>query len=209
MMEHFVITISRGSGCGGRILGGRLATALGIPCYDSDILRMASEISGIDEKLFEKSDERVSLSFWKRKGSGDGELIAPNNGGFLSEENRFRYQAYTLRELAKLHSFVAIGRAANYILEGFPNHISVAVRAPLDYCIPQVMQQRQLDRAEAENWIRKTDKMRQEHYAYYTGGDWNDPKNFDIILNPAKIDLETSVEIIRLCLDSRMAKGKA
>ena len=92
-MDHFVITLSRGSGCGGRILGGRLATELGIPCYDSDILRMASEISGIDEALFKKNDERVSLPFWKRKGSGDGSLIAPNSGGFLSEENLFRYQA--------------------------------------------------------------------------------------------------------------------
>ena len=208
-MKNRVITISREFGSGGRTIGKSVATQLGIPCYDSDILRMASEISGIDEALFKKNDERVSLPFWKRKGSGDGSLIAPNSGGFLSEENLFRYQAYTLRELAKLHSFVAIGRAANYILDDFPNHISVAVRAPLDYCIKQVMHQRQLDESEAEIWIRKTDKMRQEHYAYYTGRDWNDPKNFDIILNPAKIDLETSIEIIRLCLDSRMAKGNS
>lgn len=199
-MDCFVITISRGCGCGGRILGIRLAKELGIPCYDSDILRMASEISGIDRALFEENDEKVALPFWKRQGSG-------TEHDDISEESLFRHQACALRELAKLHSFVAIGRAANYILDDFPNHISVAVRAPLDYCIRQMMQQREMDAAEAELWIRKTDKMRQEHYAYYTGREWDDPRNYDLILNPAKIDLETSVEIIRQCLDSRMSGG--
>lgn len=206
-MERFVITISRGGGCGGRILSVRLAKELGIPCYDKDILRMASEISGIDEGLFEKNDEKVSLPFWKRRGKGDGELLAPNDGGFLSPENIFRYQAYTLRELAKLHSFVVLGRAGNYILNDFPNHVKVALRAPLDYCIEQVMQQRQLDRLAAEQWILKTDKERREHYSYYAGQDWDDPRNFDLVLNPANLDLETCINLIKLCLDSKLEKN--
>ena len=48
-MEHTVITIARSYGSGGRTLGKLLAKELGIHCYDRELLRMASEQSGINE----------------------------------------------------------------------------------------------------------------------------------------------------------------
>ena len=51
-MKHTVITIARSYGSGGRTLGKLLAKELGIHCYDRELLRMASEQSGINEALF-------------------------------------------------------------------------------------------------------------------------------------------------------------
>ena len=48
-MENYVITIARGFGSGGKEIGLKLSEELGIPCYDRQILTMASEWSGIDE----------------------------------------------------------------------------------------------------------------------------------------------------------------
>ena len=56
-MKHLVITIARHFGSGGRTVGMMLAKELGINCYDREILRMASDASGINETLFEKADE--------------------------------------------------------------------------------------------------------------------------------------------------------
>lgn len=43
-MQKFVITIARGFGSGGKEIGVKLAERLGIPCYEQQILRMASEV---------------------------------------------------------------------------------------------------------------------------------------------------------------------
>ena len=49
-MRNIVITISRQYGSGGKTIGAMLAKELGINCYSREILRMASEDSGINGK---------------------------------------------------------------------------------------------------------------------------------------------------------------
>ena len=56
MGENIVITIARQYGSGGKTIGAMLATELGINCYSREILKMASEESGINEGLFGMSD---------------------------------------------------------------------------------------------------------------------------------------------------------
>ena len=53
-MDNFVITIARQYGSGGRTVGEMLAKKLGIGYYDKDIIRMASEDSGIHELFLEE-----------------------------------------------------------------------------------------------------------------------------------------------------------
>ena len=51
-MQNYVITIARGFGSGGKDIATRLGKELGIPCYERQILTMASDQSGIDESVF-------------------------------------------------------------------------------------------------------------------------------------------------------------
>ena len=62
-MKKTVITIARSYGSGGRTLGKLLAEELGINCYDREILRMASDDSGINEALFGQTDEKLKQVF--------------------------------------------------------------------------------------------------------------------------------------------------
>ena len=48
-MKKFVITIARENGSGGRAVGEKLARRLGVPFYNRDLLRLASDESGISE----------------------------------------------------------------------------------------------------------------------------------------------------------------
>lgn len=59
-MRNIVITISRQYGSGGKTIGAMLAKELGINCYSREILRMASEDSGINEKLFGNRTKRCA-----------------------------------------------------------------------------------------------------------------------------------------------------
>ena len=59
-MNPIIITIARQYGSGGKTIGEMVAAELGIPCYNREILRMASEESGINEELFAKVDEKLT-----------------------------------------------------------------------------------------------------------------------------------------------------
>ena len=92
-MEKFTVTIARGFGSGGRTIGKMLADKLGVKFYDKELIRMASDASGINEALFGQSDEKTKNSIFGKPGVYKGEVIAPEKSGFISEENLFNYQA--------------------------------------------------------------------------------------------------------------------
>ena len=79
-MKKYVITIARGYGSGGRTIGKMLAQDLGINFYDRELLRLASDDSGINEELFAKADEQLkkSLLFKVARKVYKGELIPPD-----------------------------------------------------------------------------------------------------------------------------------
>ena len=60
---NYVITIARGFGSGGKEIAMRLADELGINCYESRILTLASQLTGIDESEFSRVDERIRGNF--------------------------------------------------------------------------------------------------------------------------------------------------
>jgi hypothetical protein len=55
-MNNYIITIARGFGSGGKQIGLMLSKKLGIACYESQILTLASEYSGINREKFVKAD---------------------------------------------------------------------------------------------------------------------------------------------------------
>ena len=80
MAEYFAIAITRtcGSG-GGSYIGKKLAADYGIDLYDRKLLRLASEDSGINEKIFADADENTKKTFLYRASRKiyNGEMIPP------------------------------------------------------------------------------------------------------------------------------------
>lgn len=211
-MDNFIITISRGFGSGGKTIGKKLAKDLRIPYYDEELLAMASEESGINEELFAKNDERISgipfLRTFPKKGAFEGELISPDKKAFVSEENLFNYQAHILRNLAQKESFIVIGRAADYILEGFPNLIRVHIHAPLEDCVNTVSDMFSIDKKEARKKVKYIDKQRADFYKYYTGSKWDNPDNYDLIFNSSKTGWDGCRELIKKYLKMKLEANK-
>ena len=58
MGNNFIINIGRQLGSGGREIGEKLAARLGIDFYDKELIRLASEESGLCCEFFEKADEK-------------------------------------------------------------------------------------------------------------------------------------------------------
>ncbi len=206
-MENYVITIARGYGSGGRTIGKMLAKELGINYYDREILRLASDDSGISEELFAKADEKLKGTslFRTAKNVYKGELILPDNENFISNDNLFNYQAKVLKELAMKESFVVIGRCADFILKDYPNVVRVFVHAPLEHCVKVLESMNSSNAKDLEQEIIKKDKYRAAYYHYYTGRNWNDARNYDLCLNSRELSFEKCVEIVKQYLKIKMS----
>ena len=205
-MNNRVITIARSYGSGGRKMGRLLAKELGYEYYDREILRIASDESGISEELFSQVDEvkRVPLLRIARE-VYTGEVIPPDSDDFISNENLFRYQAKIIRELAATRNCVIVGRCANFILRGWENVLNVFVTAPVVDCVRRVMETDGLNLEEAEKRIKKIDKRRAEYFKYFTGRLWHDAALYDLCLNTGHMDERKCVEIVRAYMDARFA----
>ncbi|HHV11186.1 MAG TPA: cytidylate kinase-like family protein [Clostridiales bacterium] len=204
-MEKYVITIARGYGSGGRTIGQMLSEKLGIPYYDRDLLRLASDESGINEQLFAKADEKLKKSLLYRvaKNVYKGELIPPDSDDFVSNDNLFNYQAKIIKELASTESCIIIGRCADFVLKDYPNVVRVFVHAPLEDCINTLKEMTGKPEREIEKQISSIDKHRAEYYKYYTGRNWEDAKNYDLCLNSSKLGFGKCVEIVESYLNIR------
>ena len=204
-MQHVVITIARQYGSGGRTVGKKLAESLNIPYYSGNLLKMASEESGINEQLFRKLDEKLKNSPFLRMSSDiyTGDLIPPESSDFVSAKNLFNYQAKVIKRLAETESCVIIGRAADFILKDYPNVVSVFVHGSAEFNLARAMEQNSMTEEEMKKFIAKTDKYRAEYYKHYTGRDWTDARNYDLCLNSSKLGFEKCVEEIKAYMNVR------
>lgn len=203
---NYVITIARGFGSGGKEIGLKLSRRLGIPCYDHEILRMASEKYGINEALFNRADENLekSLVWAKLKGEPLDYTVKPIDRRFVSNNNLFNLQKDLIRSIADTESCVIIGKCADYILRNYPNIISFYIEAPRAACVASIQAKMGVPEAEAHRLIEKTDKYRADYYRYYSkGGTWNNPTNYDMTLNSDRIGRDQCVDLMEYYVKSR------
>ena len=198
-MDKFVIAITRTCGSGATSIGKILAKNLGVEIYDRNILRLASDDSGISEELFARADEdqKQSLLFRASQKVYTGGLIPPEKEDFTSNNNLFNYQAKVLRELADESNYVVIGRAADYVLRDKPGLVRVYIYASREKCIEKEMNRQKLDWKTADKFITKTDKYRRDYYRYFTGQEWENMQNYDLCINTTQMTYEQAAKAIQ------------
>lgn len=203
-MENFVVTFARGFGTGGKEIASMLAKDLGIHCYENRILTLASQLSGLDEKLFREVNEKIRdnggfSSFMK--GLPRARNYIARNEKFVSDDKLFEYQTQIINNLADTESCVIVGKCADYVLRDRKNVVSVYIEAPRAFCIERTMRKMGVSAEVANATIISTDKYRADYYEYYTKGNyWTNPVNYDITLNSEKVGVENCVKIIEQLL---------
>jgi len=197
-MKHIVITIARQYGSGGKTIGKKLAENLGIKAYSREILKMASEDSGINETMFNQVDERLkNTPLFRIMRKYKGELIPPEGEDFLSNQNLFNYQAKIIKDLAEDGPCVIIGRCGDYVLRYFPNVVRTFIYASPEYNRRQIIERGAYSGKDIDRYIQKTDKERSDYYHYYTGQEWTDARNYALCINSEKLGDEGCVETIK------------
>lgn len=205
-MDNFVITIARAAGSGGTTIAKRLAQHYGINYYDKNILKMASEESGINESLFAQADEKISFSNFLKisRKVYDGKVITPDRADFTSDDNLFNYQVKVLKELAESESYIIIGRVAEYVLKDCKNVFKIYLYADEDFCARHEAERLCIPVEEAKVRNAKTNKERKRYHLYYTGLANDNLSCYDLCINTGVVGFDEAEKIIESFVDSKM-----
>ncbi len=200
MNEKFVINIGRQLGSGGREIGEKLASQLGISYYDKELIELASQESGLCKEFFEKADEKTSQSIigglfgMRFPFVTEGAMPYSN---CLSNDALFKIQSDVIRRLAEEKSCLFVGRCADYILREHPRCVNVFICASQEDRIKRIMQRRCISHEEAENLIEKIDKKRSSYYNYYSYNTWGAAATYHLCIDSSILGIDKTVEFIK------------
>jgi len=200
-MPDYTITLSRTYGSNGREIAQILSEKLGITFYDRDLLKLASEDSGIDIELFKQNDEKASPTLFKRKNPQVGAIgpLHEHHSDYESSDNLMGLQAETIKYLARRENCIIVGRCADFILREFKNVVRIHVHASPEVSAKRVAERTGVSIEKAAAEVEKTNRLREEHYSYNTfkgWKNWNDSTNYDLCINSSALTSEQCADII-------------
>lgn len=184
---HVVITIAREYGSGGRYVGRLVADKLGIKLYDKDFVVKLSEKTGLSEEYIEGNEQRKNS------------ILNLNNGYYYCLDNAdslFIEEANLIKEVAKRESCVIVGRCADFILKDNKDTIKIFIYSNMEDKINRAVKYYGMDKKNASREIKRINKLRSNHYKYYTNRNWQDYTNYDMSINSDVFGVEKTADLI-------------
>lgn len=185
--KNIVITISREYGSGGRYIAKLVAEKLKIKLYDKDFIKELTNETGLDSSYIENIEQKRTL------------LDNFNSGYYQSLSNAdelFVEEANLIKKLASKNSCVIVGRCADFILKDNKNLIKIFIYSDMESKIKRAIKYYNIPKKDAKKEIEKINKLRKNHYKYYTNREWNNPENYDLCLNSDSLGVEQCAEVI-------------
>ena len=196
-MQGKIVTISRQCGSGGHSIGSELAKRLDVPFYDKEIIEMAAKESGFQQEFIEETGEHMNSSLLFNiarhvayAGRGNYEDYQP-----LQDQLYFT-QVKIVKKLAGKDPCVIVGRCADYILRNRNDVLNVFIHADMEYKKKRCLERGQFSGEDAEDMIRRRDKLRADHYRYYTDEKWGASTNYHLCLDSSVFGIEKCVSMI-------------
>ncbi|NIM52816.1 MAG: BON domain-containing protein [Gemmatimonadales bacterium] len=88
------------------------------------------------------------------------------------------------------------GEAGHLLLKGIPHHLRVRVLANVEYRIEAVMEQCDLTREKAIEYITQLDEERNNWVQWVHGVDMNDPATYDLVINLEHIPVPSAASLV-------------
>ena len=152
-MGNKIITIAREYGCGGRLIAKKLADRLGFDYYDSDLISLAAEKTGMTEAYIKEIEQKkVSNFLYTLFLSGQSLTLAD------------RCADYILKDFPDCVNLFLYAPA------------DVRIRRVCE-------EYRESDPAQAELYITRKDKERASYYNYFSTNTWGNYKNYDLCID--------------------------
>ncbi len=176
--SNIVITLTREYGSGGRYIGKLVAQKLGIKLYDKEFIIEVAEKTGLSEQYIKENEQKRNA------------LDILNNGYYSDLSNSdelFVKESQLIKEVSGREPCIIVGRCADQILKDNKNVLKVFIYSDMKNKIDRAVKYYGMDKKKAEKEIIRIDKLRENHYKYYTEKKWKDFSNYDICINSDKV----------------------
>ena len=160
-------------------------------------LRKAEKVK-TEKPLLEK-ETGLSEEYIKNNEQKRDALANLNNGyyfGLNNADELFIKESEIIKDVASKESCVIVGRCADFILKDNKNVLKIFVYSNMKDKISRATKYYGMNEETAEKEISRIDKLRANHYKYYTGNTWKDFTNYDICINSDALGVEKSADFI-------------
>ena len=188
-----IITISREFGSGGRELGKRLADALGIPCYDHQIIDMVAEKTKLHKDYVESMSEKDIQVFYP---TTIGHGFSMPSYAIMQSAEIINAEQELIKQFAAEGDCVIIGRAADAILkEHKPFSIFVCAddESKLARCRARAKDGENFTDKQILKKCKSIDKQRRIYREMYSSAKWGQAASFDLCINTSGKEIKTLV----------------
>ncbi len=208
MDSHLIISIGRQIGAGGLGVARSLSREFGMKVLDKELLSEVARESGIDEKVFERRDEKSSrgvLEALQGFRSLFGVYNRAGSDSVMNEDRLFQIQSDVMRSIAAKEDCIIVGRCADYILRDEPRLVSVFISASLESRVKRIMEGEHLSEEDARRYVEQGDRKRAEYYNYYTFKNWGDSSSYDLCIDSSRLgdDIAAVVDLIKYYMKQR------
>lgn len=188
-----IITISREFGSGGRELGKRLADALGIPCYDHEIMDIVAEQHGLNKDYVAHISEKDIRVFYPRTVAH--RFVAPPPAKQQAVQVAVA-EHETIKQLASEGDCVIVGRCADVILQD-RNPLNIFVYADteskLARCKSRAGESEHFSEKDMLKKIKQIDKERAMYYGLFSEKEWGEKESYHLCINTSNKEIKTLI----------------
>lgn len=181
-----VVTISRGTFSGGKMLAECLGHALNFRCIDRDTIVEKAAAERVSQQELRAALEQP-----------------PGILGRLSHK-RYIYLALiqaALTEEVRHGRAVYHGLAGHLLLRGAPGMLRLRIIAPMEFRIRMAAQRMNFTRGEAIAHIDKMDQQRRKWTQFLYGVNWENPSLYDLVINLEHMSIGEACEVVAAAIE--------
>ena len=195
-MPYRILTLERQYASGGRAVGKAVANALGVPCYNREILEYAAERSGQTPEHLERLEETANTGLisslqaaYARLARGERAALPPEGALLLAE-------AEVIRDLADEGPCVLIGRSAGCILRDRTDVLRAFLYADEEARIRRAVDEYGHDENEAPTVLRYFDRRRANFYNANYSLKWEDKAGYHLCLDTGRLGVAACAKVL-------------
>lgn len=190
-----VVTISRTIGSGGDYVARAVADRLGVEVFDSGIINAIATEANVSPSLMTSLTERLdAIDAW---------IYSAVFGKHVSRDEYVHFLSTVVRGLYHAGG-VIVGRGGHVVLAG-RDVLRVRIVGSVEACATRISEQDGTSYAEAKRKVQESNKRRGKFIWDLFHSRYNDPTNFDLVINTdyfRKLD-----DVVELVLLAGRARG--
>lgn len=195
-----VITISRQFGAGGKTVGKMVADRLGYTFADDDIIQMVAEAANVSphwvESIEKEAGGKLSRVVSSMVSKRLVDRILKDERGYMDERLYLDYLVVIIAQIAEEGNAVILGRGSQYILHDHPDAYHVLLVSDLKSRVKFMMERYDFSQSQAAQIVNREDKRQLNLYRKIGKTDYDNPALYHLVVNMAKMDLQTAVRLI-------------